>query len=236
MKFTRYRISALIITVVFGCTLYANEPREIDLNRYDQVIGKFKFRDKVFPPAEGSIVFVGSSSFWLWNTRVNNDLSPLTIVPRGFGGSTMPDLLHFSDRIVIDYKPRAIVLYEGDNDIGYYGHSPEQVVENFQTFIDKVAAELPGTRIYIVSIKPSFLREKSWPVQDRANQLLEKLCEQNSLLTFIDTATPMFDSDGKLRKDLFIDDDLHMNKKGYELWTSIIKPILMKNEGKYEKN
>lgn len=37
----------------------------------------------------------------------------------------------------------------------------------------------------------------------------------------------MFDKNGKIRTDIFLEDNLHMNAKGYEVWTGIIKPILI---------
>jgi lysophospholipase L1-like esterase len=203
--------------------------------QFEQEIQRFEFVDEVFPPQIGGVVFVGSSSFALWNTRVREDMSPLSIIPRGFGGSTMVDLLHYMDRIVLAYEPRAVVVYEGDNDIGYYHMSPERVRENFAAFVRNVHERAPDTRIYIVSIKPSLLRRISWPAQQAANRLLEGLCAADERLIYIDVATSMFDDSGDLREDLFIDDGLHMNAKGYELWRSIIRPILVQKELVYEE-
>jgi lysophospholipase L1-like esterase len=201
---------------------------------FEQEIQNFEFRDKVFPPKTQGILFVGSSSFWLWNAQVREDMSPLSIIPRGFGGSTMVDLLYYMDRIVLAYEPRAVVVYEGDNDIAHYDMSPGQVVDNFASFVEAVHERAPATRIYIVSIKPSFLRQQSWPIQLEANRLLEELCATDDRLMYIDVATPMFDQSGDLREGLFIDDGLHMNARGYELWRSIIRPILMRKEGAHE--
>jgi lysophospholipase L1-like esterase len=38
----------------------------------------------------------------------------------------------------------------------------------------------------------------------------------------------MLDADGNVRKDLFVEDGLHMNKKGYDIWTKVIRPYLLK--------
>ena len=40
---------------------------------------------------------------------------------------------------------------------------------------------------------------------------------------FIDVAGPMLGGDEKPRKDLFAVDDLHMTRKGYELWTAFVR-------------
>ena len=93
----------------------------------------------------------------MWHSKIHEDLAPLTVIARGFGGSTMFDLLHYTDRIVLPYKPRAIVVYEGDNDVAI-GVGPEEIRDTFRKFVHKVHAALPQTRIYFLAIKPSYSR------------------------------------------------------------------------------
>jgi hypothetical protein len=45
-------------------------------------------------------------------------------------------------------------------------------------------------------------------------------------MVYIDVFTPMLTKDGKPRPELFVEDRLHMNRQGYELWKSIIGPFL----------
>jgi lysophospholipase L1-like esterase len=59
--------------------------------------------------------------------------------------------------------------------------------------------------------------------------------QKNDLLTFIEIATPTLGEDGKTKKEIFKKDKLHMNDKGYDIWTNTIKPVLDKNELKFEK-
>ena len=138
------------------------------------------------------------------------------------------------DRIVTPYQPRAVVLYEGENDIGAYGHTPQQVLDNINRFMDRLWQANPETRLYILSIKPSIYRESSWPQKQAANRLLRERCAQDKRLMFIDTASSMFDTQGELKRDIFMDDKLHMNPAGYAIWTSIIKPLLVRHEGPFE--
>ncbi|MBN2321684.1 MAG: hypothetical protein JXR49_21575 [Acidobacteria bacterium] len=148
-------------------------------------------------------------------------LNPLTIIHRGFGGSIMNDALYYADRIVIPYKPRAVLLYEGDNDTAF-GIPPEKIIETFDTFVKKIHQVLPETRIYVISIKPSLSRWKIWDAMKKANALLKAKCETNPLLTCIDVATPMLDEKGALLPDIFIQDNLHLNEKGYNIWSEAI--------------
>ncbi|MDP7454994.1 MAG: hypothetical protein QGF62_00260, partial [Gammaproteobacteria bacterium] len=92
------------------------QDREIDPTRFEDAIARFEAADKVSPPPAGAIVLTGSSSIARWNNQAQAALAPLTVIPRGFGGSVMEDALYFLDRVALTYKPRAILIYEGDND------------------------------------------------------------------------------------------------------------------------
>jgi len=201
--------------------------------RYEEAIAKFEAADAEAMPPEGAIVGVGSSSMRGWHKSIHEDLAPLTIIPRGFGGSCMNDALAFADRIVINYKPRAILLYEGDNDVaGGWAH--DQIVEAYEAFFAKVHAALPETRIYVIAIKPSPSRWKHWPAMQAVNSALAASCARDPRLIFIDVATPMLGADGMPRPDIFLNDNLHMNRAGYEIWTAAVKPVLMEREAGFE--
>ena len=132
-------------------------------DEWESTIRKFEEADKIHPPKPGSIIFTGSSSIVRWNTLAA-DMKPLEAVNRGFGGSEMSDVTHFAKRIVVAYRPRAVVLYSGDNDLAAGSpKTPESVANDFQEFVQIVHADLPDTWIYVISIKPSKLRWNQWP-------------------------------------------------------------------------
>ena len=162
-------------------------------------------------------VVTGSSSGRRWHPTVQEDLTPLTIIPRGFGGSTMEDALYYIDRVAIAYQPRAVAIYEGDNDTGSYQVPPETIASQFEAIVAKIHATLPETRIYAFSVKPSVRRWLVWPEAEKANELLEALYERNDLLTYVDVATPMLDANGEVFQDIFVDDNLPLNEKGYKI-------------------
>lgn len=201
--------------------------------RFEQKIRDFELMDKQKMPPPAAIVFIGSSTIRGWHSAITEDLAPLTIIPRGFGGSNMNDALHFIDRIVIPYKPRAIVVYEGDNDIAD-GIAPQKIQDTFRTFTEKVHKELPETRIYFLSIKPSISRWKVWPQMQETNQLIGKYCLSDERLSYVDMAEKMLDANRQPRKDIFKKDNLHMNRAGYEIWRDVLKPVLIKAELPFE--
>ncbi len=173
------------------------------------------------------VLFVGSSSFRMWTT-LEQDMAPLTVINRSYGGSCIRDILYYYDSIVKRFTPRKIILYV-ENDLS--GSSADTSVGDaydlFRLFAQKVQGDFPDVTLYIVSIKPSFAREKERTKTVMLNTLLKEYCENNDHLVFIDITRAMFDETGKLRDDLFLADRLHLNAKGYALWTGIIKPYLI---------
>jgi lysophospholipase L1-like esterase len=192
-------------------------------SRWESAIVAFERQDQQKPPPQGAILFIGSSSIRFWD--LPKSFPGMEVINRGFGGSELSDSVRFAPRLVIKHKPRLVVLYAGDNDIGA-GKSPEQVVADFRSFVKIVHEGLPETKIIFLSIKPSTFRWKLWPKMREANALIEAFCKQQKQLGFVDVAKPMLDEGGQPRRELFRADGLHLNEKGYALWVSMLKPHL----------
>ena len=215
-------------------TAQQEAPPKIEPQRFEADILAFETEDKASPPPEGAIVITGSSSVRRWHPTMEEDLVPLTVIPRGFGGSTMEDALYWIDRVAIAYKPRAVVVYEGDNDTGRYQVPPAKIAEQFETIVAKIHAALPQTRVYVLSVKPSVSRWATWPEAVKTNELLQAIAAKNDLVTYIDVATPMLLANGDVMTDIFVEDNLHLNAKGYEIWTAAVRSVLVESEAKYE--
>ncbi len=232
---TRYTRIAVLLVVALGlATLAAAQTRTIDPTRFEEAIQAFESEDGAMMPPEGAIVVTGSSSIRRWHPSLKQDLAPLTVIPRGFGGSAMQDVEYFLDRIVIKYKPRAVVIYEGDNDTGAYGVAPEEIVGRLESIVDRIHAELPQTRVYVMSVKPSLARVAVWDKAQETNVLYQRLADSNDLVSYIDVATPFLQANGNVMDDIFIDDGLHLNEKGTQIWASTIKAALMEGEAEHE--
>ena len=199
-----------------------------DSSRWEKYIARFEAADKKQMPQPDGILFIGSSSIRMWKT-LEQDFPGLPVINRGFGGSQIDDSNHFARRIVHPYKPRQIVFYAGDNDVAA-GKSPEKVLTDFQQFVKTVRAKLPKARVSFIAIKPSLSRWKLSGKMAMANSLVRNACSKNKRLDYIDIWQPMLGENGKPRPDLFLGDGLHLNAKGYALWTSIVKPYLAKHE------
>jgi hypothetical protein len=92
------------------------EPSALDPARFEAEIRAFEAADRTSPPPFGGIVFIGSSSIKNW-TDVAADFPGVPVLNRGFGGSTLADVVYYADRILLPYRPRLVVLYAGDNNL-----------------------------------------------------------------------------------------------------------------------
>jgi len=166
---------------------------------WEPSIREFEEVDRVHPPKLGAIVFTGSSSINLWQTLAD-DMKPLDVVNRGFGGSQISDVDQYAGRIVIPYLPRAVVLYAGENDLsGRWSKSPETVLGDFKRFVEIVHSQLPDTWVYFVSMKPSPLRWSNGGRLQRTNQMIEAFCATEERVQFIDVSAAMLANDNPPR-------------------------------------
>ncbi len=207
--------------------------QNLDPTRFENTILAFEASDAKSQPAEGAILLTGSSSIARWNDQAAAALAPLSVIPRGFGGSVMGDVLHYLDRVALTYKPRAILIYEGDNDT-WYKLSEEKIIGQFEEIVARVHAALPDTRVYALSVKPSVARVSVWPAAQAVSARLEAIAAADPLVHFIDVASPFLMPDGTVMTDIFIEDGLHLNDKGNEIWGRAIKAGLMEIEGRLE--
>jgi lysophospholipase L1-like esterase len=190
-------------------------------------IQSFKKKDGLQPPPKNAILFVGSSSFTNWKD-VQEYFPGYTIINRGFGGSTLSDQVRYVNDIVFPYQPKQIVIYCGENDLAASDTITAEIVfERFkQLFID-IRTRLPRIPVIYISMKPSPSR---WNLKDKmitANDLIRKYLKKHKKTVFINIWNDMLGPDGKPLRDLFVDDQLHMNAKGYAIWQKALKPSLM---------
>ena len=215
------------------CSTQAYAQQLPDPTNFEGAIRSFEAQDRASPPPEGAIVLTGSSSIARWNDQAEAALAPLTVIPRGFGGSIMHDVLHYLDRVALAYKPRAILIYAGDNDTSG-GIPVETILDHLRQIVARVHDALPDARIYVLSVKPSVLRWAVWPVARQVSAGYRAIADSDPLVHYVDVATPFLNSDGSVRTDIFVADDLHLNDRGNAIWGATIKAALLPIEGRYE--
>jgi len=225
-KFALVLVAACLATAAFADNTTSSTVN-IDPHRFEAAIQAFEETDRLAEPSGNAFLFYGSSSIFYWHDMLAEDLAPLEVLPRGFGGSTIIGALHYARRVVIPSNPKAVVLYEGDNDIAKYGMPVDEFVGLFRQFVTLIHQELPDTRIYFLSIKPSPSRWQAWPIMREANRRVEAICDNDDLLQYIDVASPMLDADGLPIEGIFVQDKLHMNRDGYLIWKNVVRASLI---------
>jgi lysophospholipase L1-like esterase len=197
--------------------------------RFQKEISQFKTRDSTeFPPA-GEILFVGSSSFAKWKD-VQDYFPGYPILNRGFGGSTLPDVIHYAGDVIIPYHPRQIIIYCGDNDLASSDTvTAVMVLDRFRKLFALIREKLPRTFIGFISIKPSQSRQRLMPRMVKANGLIKDFLKGRKNTAFINVYDKMLNGEGMPDSSIFLKDELHMNAKGYAIWQRVIEPYLLKN-------
>ncbi len=191
--------------------------------RFENDIRQFETADRKSPPRSGGLLFVGSSSIRMWDLEKSFPYYP--VINRGFGGSEMTDLVRYMDRIVIPYRPRLIVLYEGDNDIAS-GKKPAEIFATFQKFANRLADRLPVTQVVVLSIKPSPSRWELYPQMQETNDLIRRYCEQKARYHFVDVGSVLLNAQGEPDERFYQKDGLHLNEEGYAQWAKVVEPFL----------
>jgi len=192
--------------------------------RFAPEINAFLREDSIQPPPKNAILFIGSSIFRQWK-NVKEQMAPLPVLNRAFGGSRTMDVLDAMDKIVLPYEPKIIVYYCGSNDVNA-GNPAIDIFGRFRQFAEKVHAKLPGTMIFYVSINRAPQKTDRWGVVDSANELAKRYCVPQKHMGFIDVNPALFDQEGKPRLELYRDDKLHFKAPAYVEFTRIIKPVI----------
>lgn len=208
----------LLIGILFILTTGAQESHRFRKEVVEVTAGDSTYKSTSF------ILFTGSSTIRMWKS-LPEDFAGKPVVNHGFGGSEMSDLLYFSTELILKYKPRQIFIYEGDNDINS-SKTTAQILSSADSLIKAIRKFLPATPIYFISAKPSKAR---WHLKDKYleyNTALKNFASKQKEVYFIDLWKPMMDKSGVVQQDIFIEDGLHMNDKGYAIWKKVIGPYL----------
>lgn len=208
-------LSIIVLTIFNLMYWYEEEVKQLE---------KTHLKDR----AGCGIIFYGSSTIRLWN-NLEEDFSDLKVTNLGFGGSTLAACVWFFERIMNDFKPQALVVYAGDNDLGD-GRNPEEIFTFFQQLMVKANLKFGDLPCYFVSLKPSISR---WQMADQfryTNNLIEsEIIKLNNNWKFIDIFKRMLEKSGRPNPIYYDHDGLHLSEEGYRLWKEIIRDRLIKS-------
>jgi len=223
MRSTKFRAVPVLLMLIFLIQGVAAQ----DPDRFKDEVEQLSAIKYQFDNDKPVLLFAGSSSIRKWE-NIDRYFPEYNVIKNGFGGSQFSDLIFFYDDLIAGfskYGPDVLLIYEGDNDIAA-GKKPSHIVKDAKHLLLMIRNDFPGIPVVFISAKPSISR---WGLKKEyvtLNKKLRKFCSKNDNVYFADVWSVMMDETGQLRKDLFLDDKLHMNDTGYELWTKEILKML----------
>lgn len=210
----------ILIFLLFGIFISNAQ----DPNRFKEQVDELFNKEYNFTPNKKLVVFTGSSSIRMWKD-VQNYFPDYNVVNNGFGGSHFSDLIFYYDQLILKQKPEILFIYEGDNDIAGE-KKPGLIKRQAKELYKRIRLDLPETKIIFISPKPSIARVNLKKDYEKLNRRLKRVCNRKDNLEFADVWYPMLDENGDVFQDIFIEDGLHMNKKGYDIWGKVISQYL----------
>jgi len=220
MKWTYKSFTFLVILSLHG---------HVFAQTFVSEIKAFRKADSIAQPPKNAILLIGSSSFTKWKD-VQEYFPEHTLLNRGFGGSSLTDVIYYANDVVLKYQPKQILIYCGENDIaGSSLVTADTVFERFKILYGIIRSKFKKIPVAFISMKPSPSREKYLVTMQKANEQIKSFIEKQKRAAYIDVYHSMFDADGKILANIFLSDKLHMNAAGYKIWQGIIAPYLVTN-------
>lgn len=214
------KIKILTIFAIIASLQSFAQTENVFTNEVKDITVKY---DSIWNSNKETIVFTGSSSVRLWRD-LKEKFPDHQIINSGFGGSQASDLLFFIDELILSYNPKKVFIYEGDNDL-WAKKSPNDVLNTTTEIIRRIKAKNASTQVILISAKPSISRWKIRNKYRRLNRKMNRFAKGDPTLFYVDVWKPMLNK-RKLKTDIFIEDGLHMNQKGYDIWYDAMKDLV----------
>ena len=211
-------MKALTVLSILCCGLFLNAQTPNDFK--NEVMAIQKKNDSLWDASKPTLIFTGSSSVRLWKD-LQDRFPDQQVLNTGFGGSQFSDLELYLDELILNYQPVKVFIYEGDNDIGAKKR-PKAIVATSKRVLNALQQKKQDMEIVLISPKPSLLRWSSRGKYKRLNRKLNRLASKMDGVYFVDVWHPMLDK-RTVKQDIFIEDGLHMNTKGYDIWYEVLK-------------
>ena len=170
------------------------------------------------------IVFYGSSTIRLWST-LERDFPKHNVLNLGFGGAFIHSMVSHFETLFTGLTPKAIFLYLGGNDLNL-DLSTEEIIAQSKALIEAIHQRFPQAKICHISIKPSLERQEYLHSIRAINHAMHNLTKERAYLTQIRLFEALLDQNQNIRKDVLLQDGLHLNAEGYLILKGLVRQAL----------
>ncbi len=227
-SFAQERIAEEIATVDATPPAHVIDPavREQATKRWQKEIEALEALDQTENHTADEILMIGSSSVRLWKD-VSVDMAPYRVIRRGYGGARYSDLAVFAERLIHPHAYRAMVVFVA-NDITGDPNDPsvDQVEQWVRHIVEVSQRHQPDAPVMIIEVTPTEKRFDHWPKIRRLNARLREIALATPKVFFTSTADHYLDSSGNPMPEFFVEDKLHLNAQGYDVWAELIRAHL----------
>lgn len=184
---------------------------------YDNKLNLYQQENDKYSDYEVDVVFLGDSLTDGYNLKLY--YPDYVVSNRGIGGETTHGLEERLKVSAYDLKPKVVVMLIGGNNLN-------TMFENYEDILIGLKDNLPNTKVILLSLTAM---GKDWGHKNEIaclNNVKIKLLAEKYDYTFVDLFTPLFDINiGEVYSD-YTTDGAHFTSKGYEVVTSVVKPVI----------
>ena len=202
--------------ILIGSRIFAEKPpviREVQ-----------RWTEEVPVPDSVHIAMLGNSltAYADWNELLGrNDVQNF-----GVADFSVKQLSWLLDQWVIPSKPRFCFINGGQEDI-MLGVPLERMAEDYSMILDSLQHN--GIKPVVQSTLMRWEDAEANRQTEKINQLLTAICRERNI-DFINLNTVLSGKNGL--KPQYTTDGMHLNSKGYELWSIIVKDYLLLNNSR----
>lgn len=178
---------------------------------------------RTFSSRKKTILIAGSSAMDRW-ADAPAAFPSFNVINNAIGGSQTIRWLAIYRQLIVSYKPDAVILFIGSNDIGKKGKiTGQESAARISSLIVRIREALgDDVPIFYVSMLTGWSRRKAWRQEKASNAAVCRFCSSMDNVYYIDVASSFLDKQGRPVKSLFASDGLHPSQKGYQIFRRII--------------
>lgn len=175
------------------------------------------------------IVFIGDSitqGFEFTGELWQASFAPYKVFNAGISSDRFQHILYRIQNGQLAFHPKLVVLNCGVNNLTM--NSTDQIAQGILQVIDAIHRESPESRVLLLGVFPAG-RMANMKVRQKILAINEQLTQFGKLplVTYADIGEIFIEKTGFLTEQISYD-AVHLTRKGYELWSEALKPLLTK--------